>query len=60
MSVIGIDFGNKFFKIAGLKNGSIETLLFNQSNRKSPGIISFLNKRYAGLEAQNFVRNNLK
>ncbi|VVU94714.1 Hsp70 protein [seawater metagenome] len=59
MSVVGIDFGNKFFKIAGLRNGSVETLLFNQSNRKSPGIISFLNKRYVGLDAQNFVRNNL-
>ena len=59
MSVTGIDFGNKLSKVAGLKNGSIEILLFNQSNRVVPSILTCLDRRYIGHEAKNFIRNNL-
>lgn len=59
MSVTGIDFGNKLSKVAGLKNGSIEILLFNQSNRMVPSILTSLDRRYTGHEAKNFIKNNL-
>jgi molecular chaperone DnaK (HSP70) len=59
MSVVGIDLGNQYLKLAGLKNGSVDTLLFNQSSRKSPGILCFLDKRFVGLEAQSLVKSNL-
>ena len=59
MSIVGIDIGNQFIKIAALKNGAVETLLFNQSSRKAPTLLCYQDKRYLGLDAVNMVRNYL-
>lgn len=59
MSVIGVDFGNSKCVVAGVSSGEVKTVLNEVSNRKTPSLVGYGDKRrYIGEAAVPRLANH--
>ena len=60
MSVIGIDVGSETSVIAEAKRGGVDIVLNENSNRKTPTMVSFQKNRFMGEQATPLLMQNFK